>query len=322
MPNIITHTLFFDELYDSFDSSYLEWMDSRKQLMEIGSNGPDFLFFHCFSPERILKRTKLRTLGNVVHHSKVNEFYKMAVYLIRNEKNEEIKKDMMAYVCGHLCHWALDSQVHPYVFYRTGTCKGESAWWHHRFESILDALVLKAQKGITIQEYKAGKICDVSKEMARAIAKIYVPIAKEVYGVDIKPHEILESLNDWKFMQSVFYDPTGSKYKMAHSIEKLVDKDNIFSGYFVPNTAHDPYDTCNLMHKEWLHPCDDSIKSTDSFFDLYAKALNSARIVIDLFLEAIEDESKVDEFTSFLADRNYDTGLSEDKKMKYFDLIW
>ena len=46
MPNIITHTLFADEFLQEASPSLKEWLEPRRQLVEIGSNGPDFLFFH------------------------------------------------------------------------------------------------------------------------------------------------------------------------------------------------------------------------------------------------------------------------------------
>ncbi len=322
MPNIICHTLFLDELYSTLDEEYKEWMEPRKQLMEIGSNGPDILFFHGYDFKRLLKKKEVAHLGGLMHSEKINDFYIKAIECIEKEQNEEIRKDMIAYICGHLCHWALDSNVHPYVFYRTGPCTGQSAWWHHRFESILDAVVLKVKRNCTIEDYRVGSICDASLEMARAIAKIYVPVARDVYDFDLKPHQIVESLHDWNLVQSVFYDPDGKKDQVVRNIEKVLGKENIFSGYIVPNSTVDVYDVCNLMHNRWLHPCDDTIVSTESFFDLYDKSLIVARNAIHLFLDAIDSANGKIDFVHFLQNKNYNLGISSDLEMKYFDTIW
>ena len=143
MPNIITHTLFAQEIFDKVDENTHDLFEPKLHLLEIGSNGPDFLFFHGMNPKDFFKKSDLRVSGSMFHAGHVNEFYQKALISIRNEADEEIKKDMMTYVCGHLCHWALDATSHPYVFYRTGTCKGKSAWYHHRFESLIDAIMLK-----------------------------------------------------------------------------------------------------------------------------------------------------------------------------------
>ena len=48
MPNIITHTLFANEFLEDASTSLQEWLLPRKQLVEIGANGPDFLFFQIY----------------------------------------------------------------------------------------------------------------------------------------------------------------------------------------------------------------------------------------------------------------------------------
>ena len=243
MPNIITHILFTDDVYEKLDDPKYDFLESRLQLMEVGGNGPDFLFFHNLNPTSFMKKTPLRKIGNEVHSHSINDFYASAVASIQKEKDPEIRQDMMTYTCGHLCHWALDSIAHPYVFYRTGRCTGKSSWWHHRFESLIDAIMLKVKNDCTISDFKAYETCEVSLEQARAIARIYVPAIRNVYKVDVLPHQILESLNDWCFVEKLFYDKKGTKFKISHSFEKVLRTESMISGFFVPDEPEDPFDT-------------------------------------------------------------------------------
>ena len=55
MPNIITHTLFAQEIFDKVDEATHDLFEPRLQLLEIGSNGPDFLFFHGMNPKDFFK---------------------------------------------------------------------------------------------------------------------------------------------------------------------------------------------------------------------------------------------------------------------------
>lgn len=322
MPNIITHTLFADEFLEDASTSLQEWLLPRKQLVEIGANGPDFLFFHGLSPTRAFQKTSLRKLGSKVHSQHIREFYQCALACIRKEKDREIQKDMTAYLMGHLMHWSLDSTAHPYVYYRTGCKSAQSSWWHHRFESLIDAIMLKVKREQTIQDFKAYTITDASLEQVRAIARIYVPVARQIYGVDVKPHQILESIEDWNFMQKVFYDASGKKFHFFYNIEKMTNTESAVSGFFVPNQPEDPFDTINLLHKEWVHPCDDEIKSTESFFDLYDRAMDKAFKVNALLLECLEDSTRDEDFLSFIGQKDYDTGLEENLPMVHFDLVY
>lgn len=322
MPNIITHTLFAQEIFDKVDENTHDLFEPRLHLLEIGSNGPDFLFFHGMNPKDFFKKSDLRVSGSMFHAGHVNEFYQKALISIRNESDEEIKKDMMTYVCGHLCHWALDATSHPYVFYRTGTCKGKSAWYHHRFESLMDAIMLKVKKECTIKDFKFYEISDASKEEARAIARIYVSAIRQILGFEIKPHQIMESLKDWHFIESLFYDASGDKLKALQTLETFTKAYNSLSGYIVPNEPDDPYDVMNLLHTRWVHPSDDTMVSTESFFDLYDKAQLLAMEAIRLFLAACENPDLDDDLLNLIKDRNYNLGTNDHKEMINFDLIY
>lgn len=322
MPNIITHTLFAQEIFDKVDEATHDLFEPRLQLLEIGSNGPDFLFFHGMNPKDFYKKSDLRVAGSMFHAAHVNDFYQKALISIRNEQDEDIKKDMMTYVCGHLCHWALDATSHPYVFYRTGPCKGKSAWYHHRFESLLDAIMLKVKRECTIEDFKFYEVCDVTKEQARAIARIYVVAIRQILGFDIKPHQILESLNDWHFIETLFYDASGGKLKALQTLETFTKAYNSLSGYIVPNHPDDPYDVMNLLHTRWHHPSDSSFVSTESFFDLYDRAQLLAMEAIRLFLAACQNPDLDEDLLLLIKDRNYNLGVSNQAEMTNFDLIF
>lgn len=320
MPNIITHVLFARELEDEKLSDDLKKrIEARQQLYEIGANGADYLFFHGVNPKRILEKSTLRVLGQYVHRRGINDFYTEALDVIRHEKESDVKEDEIVYIMGHLTHWALDSTSHPYIFWRTGSGSSDASIRHHKFESILDAVMLKVKKEQTIKDFKAYKICEISIDDVRSISRLYTHIAKAVYGVEIKPHQVLEALNDWYRCQKALYDATGKKKKAFLKVENAIHTPGLVSAMFVPKDPTDPVDVCNLKHREWCHPCDDEKTSTESFFDLYDRAMKEAQQAITLFIAAVDDPSKEQEFIDFLDNRNYTKGLSDNPPMKYFD---
>ena len=67
MPNIITHTLFAQEIFDKVDENTHDLFEPRLHLLEIGSNGPDFLFFHGMNPKDFFKKSDLRVSGSMFH---------------------------------------------------------------------------------------------------------------------------------------------------------------------------------------------------------------------------------------------------------------
>ncbi len=321
MPNIITHTLFAREIKEKLDWPIQELIKKNPQLFDIGSNGPDFLFFHCFSPKRVYHKKTLRSLGGQAHVKHISEFYLSAIDSIRKEKDPQIREQMLVYTMGHLCHWALDSTAHPYVYYRTGNERQRDSWWHHRLESLIDAIMLKVKKECTISDFRVYEVCDTTLDQARAIARIWVPVGRNVFGKDVQPHEIKESLDDWHFMQKLFYDQRGNKYKSLRTIEKLTHTESFLSGYLIPNEPDDPFDVMNLLHKKWVHPCDETITSTESFFDLYDRALGLAQTAVELFYKAVDDDEAKEELVSMIGQKDYTTGLEDHGPMRYFSRI-
>lgn len=321
MPNLITHALFVEDVLDELKNPML---DAHKQLVITGGQGPDFLFFHHSQPWKLWMKTPLRKYGNLFHHEKVNDFYTSAFFSIKHTQNEALKEDMISYVCGHLCHWALDSEMHQLIFSRTGNCIDRSGWAHHRFESLLDAIMLKVKKNQTIKTYDCSKECLSDDEgTARAISRIYIPAIKAIYGEDIQPSLIAEDLHDWKQIQKLLRDPNNSKKAFAQPVEKALHIENAITGFSVPNTVEDNVDLCNLLHDGWRHPITGEVR-TDSVFDLYEAAMKKAKNAIELFLKAVanpETPADLEALLDFIGDRNYDTNMAGSPEPVFFDLI-
>ena len=166
MPNIITHTVFAEDvLYSILSPRLKELIKEELPLFYIGSNGPDFLFFYHVKPWEAHKSHKLNRLGSKVHKQGINAFYEEAISCIKHQRNRRIQQRMFVYLLGHLCHWALDKTTHPYIFYRTGNCKGQSASYHHRLESMIDTEMLLRKKQKTIVQYPPYDIVKTNNEV-------------------------------------------------------------------------------------------------------------------------------------------------------------
>lgn len=322
MPNLITHTLFCEDVLDSLHN---ELLDSHRMLFITGGEGPDFLFFHHSDPfVDAFVPSKLRKYGGIFHDEHVNAFYLSALSSIEQQKNSEIREDMIACLAGHLCHWALDSTMHPLIYARTGNCKGASSWNHHRYESLLDAALLMYRKHVTIKDYEPWKECFSSdRRTARAISQIYGPAIETIYGESIRPADFAQCLKDWERLQRRFYDPSGLKKTLLRPVENVLHLDNLMTGFSIPNNAEDNVDICNLLHTTWRHPVT-GIESTESVFDLLDKALEKAKTAITLFFDALNHPASTlhaQKWIDFLGDRNYDMDLPGSPEPVFFDLI-
>lgn len=322
MPNLITHHLFAKQAYNQCDNSSLQRIISEhSQLYGIGSSGPDFLFFYHMRPWEIYKSHTLNHLGSLIHSTHINDFYAQAINIIQQETNAAIQARETAYLMGHACHWALDATTHPYIFYRTGNCRGISAGYHHRFESMLDAMMLQKWNQTDIAAYDCSMSCAFDEPMLQAIARIYVPICKRIFHQDIKVRQIRECLDSWKQIQKLLRDPKGRKTKVLKFLERILHQPWMISGNVIPNEIDDAYDILNLNKKEWKHPCD-AASSHASFPELYDDALQLAIRAMDMIYACIYQQADGRELFNLLGNRAYDTGREEGMEMKYFDVIY
>ena len=323
MPNIITHKIFAEEVLHRLTKKDIATIiEKHPQIYYIGSNGPDFLFFSHMKPLEALKNHTLNHLGSKMHAGHINDFYKVAIESVQQQTNAEVKENMIAYLFGHLCHWALDKTAHPYIFYRTGTCKGVSAGYHHRFESMMDTMMLDKFKGVSIKDYRCSEICEFDEDMLKAIARIYVPCAKKVYHVDVKVHDLRETLISWHDVQDLLYDPNNVKYTILKGVEAVLHQPWKISGNVVKAKIDPRYDVLNEQHSEWHHPCDDSIVSHASFMDLFNEAIDIAIEVLEKTYGCIEYGAPISTVLDVLKDQAYDTGMDGEREIKYYDIIY
>lgn len=323
MPNIITHKIFAEEVLKNIAKKDIkDIIEKNSQIYYIGSNGPDFLFFYHAKPWEALKNHELNKIGSMLHKQGVNAFYTSAVASIKKEKSTYVKEQMLAYLFGHLCHWALDKYTHPYIFYRTGDCTGISSGYHHKFESMMDTMMLYRYRQLDIKQYPFYKICEYDEEMLKAIARIYVPAIKATLNEDIKVYDLRQSLNEWYEIQKLLYDPKNMKMPLLKGIEKIINQPNLISGNIVPKKLDETYDILNLNQKEWSHPCNAKITSNASFIDLFNQAVQLAVEVLKSAYGCIEYDTDILSLCNILKDEAYDTGMSNLMEMKHFDIIY
>lgn len=323
MPNIITHKLFAQRVFQQCDKLDIKTMiEKHLQLFYIGSNGPDFLFFYHMQPKDMLKEHSLNHIGSALHAGHVNAFYESAIRTIMQENDPFTRESEIVYLLGHLCHWALDMSVHPYIFYRTGHHTRLSSSYHHRFESMLDAMMLKQLYHMDISEYKCSAICEFDSEMLKAIARIYVPAVKDTLHEEIHVYQLRNALTSWHKIQEYLYDPKQTKSGLLKGFEAVMKQPWLVSGNVIPIKIDETYDILNTQKRTWCHPCDNTITSDASFMEMFDEAVAVALSVWKKAYGCLEYGADLQSLLNEIDDRAYDTGRKGNAEMKYFACIY
>lgn len=134
MPSIVTHHLFSKDV-EAYISKKI-----NKECYYIFAQSFDNLFYYKFFLP--ILGQKIRKLGNDAQRGKTNEYFKSILEFIK-AKNLENNEDLLAYLYGSICHFALDSIAHPYVIYETGLASVDKKYrgGHEKMEVMIDAIL-------------------------------------------------------------------------------------------------------------------------------------------------------------------------------------
>lgn len=288
MPAIITHDFFGRDVYDLLFQTIGGSRDEADAFL-LGNQGPDPLFYVVASP-RMAAHHKL---GNTMHSQKPAELL-AALKESLGVLGEDEKAIGRAYALGFLCHYALDSTMHPLVYCNEyalcdagepGLTRDDGSEVHGVIESELDEVVLFTKRGDTIATFNPSReILHASKQVLRAVSKMYAYVALNVYG-EIVPANLFEvAVHDFRRVQGLFYSPSGTKRELVGRVERLVRPHSFFQ-----SMSHRPIESAesvfdNHERAAWTNPFTGDVRTT-SFWDLFEQAQTKAKGLIAAFDE-------------------------------------
>ncbi len=325
MPNIMTHAFLAQDAIESIETQYLATLIAKyPQVYALGSSGPDFLFYYKILPwEKADPENKMREIGNLIHSSHIDDFYQSAIDHIQNTQDDKTREIMTVFIAGHLTHWALDSSAHPYIFAKTGVIGREpTKYWHFRFESMLDTLMVTQVKGFKIENIRMPEFVASDKTTRKAIAELYRKIVIDLFAMDIPDHSYMNCLESMASTAHLLYDPYTLKFPLIQLGEKLSGRLWEFSAHIVTGTPDKQHDILNLAHQSWTHPCNESLVSTESFLDLYLKAKERAQAALYAFDGILNSTQPKASLNLILKDYSYDTGMKNPPQMAFYDPIY
>ena len=150
MPGYDTHYLFGIEAYRKIpDSKIRAVIKKAKNAYVLGMLGPDIFFFYATEVAALRKN-----IGSIMHTKNTGEFLK---HLLDYAGSLDEKKNAveLAYFCGFLTHYYLDSLCHPFVYWRTDYLNKKADYLekHYQYESDMDLVLLRRMRNMTPYEF-------------------------------------------------------------------------------------------------------------------------------------------------------------------------
>jgi hypothetical protein len=219
-----------------------------------------------------------------MHHKKVSEtlesFRRLAF------SNPEPQKSLLyAYLLGFICHFTLDSTMHPFVYAQQyalcdagvkGLDRRDGSVVHGQIEADLDAMMLYQRNGAGIRKNDFTRdVLKAQESTLRLLDKAYRALGHEVYGIDIPADAFSRGVKDMRTTIRVLYSPRGIKRSALGIVERVFRRHSLVQALSLRMGVGETCDFDNNEHSEWTNPFTNVISSA-SFADLYTVALKAA----------------------------------------------
>ena len=322
MPATVVHAYFAQDLNDILPKEIKNKLDVNR-LKTFGQSTDSLMFYNLFS---ILPGKNIRDFQKYFHTNKTQEFFiNLINYIKENDYTEDI--DVNSFLVGAICHYVLDSTVHPYIYYKTGYFnKNDKSTYkynnvHTFMETFLDNDMIKRRESINPYKFNISKFSFDTSKFSNELNDTIKYTFKETFDVDNMDKIYYKSLKQMRNSIFIFrQDRYGIKkffYKLADTFtSKRVFRFEAISYHYPLNDRHN---FLNENHKLWRNPCDYSLTSEESFLDLYLRALKLAKVMICASFDYIN--GKDIELEKVFINKSYITGLDceLDKELKYFE---
>jgi hypothetical protein len=285
MPALLTHDYFGQDVIAYIGGTFFnrdnETLSTElRNAFLLGNQGPDPLFFTLFSPAiRISKE-----FGSLMHREKVDETIE-AFREYASKRPEPQKSLVYAYLLGFICHFTLDSTMHPFVYAQQnalcdagveGLDRSDASVVHGQIEADFDSMLLCQREGVdvSIHDY-TDKVLKASDGTLSVLDAAYQAVALEVYDVELPAGLFARGVKDYRATVRFLYSPQGTKRALLGSVERIFRNHSLLQAITLRAGVGETCDFDNHEREVWINPFTDESDVT-SFADLYHKAVAAA----------------------------------------------
>lgn len=321
MPSTATHAFFVKDVYDILPEKIGKNLNLSKCRM-YGQSIDSLKFYRLFS---FLPGKKIRDFQKYFHENQSQEFFcNLLHYMKDNDIHDE---DTYSYLFGSICHYALDSTIHPYIVYRSGIFDSKNPSTYHYnnvhtfMENFIDNDMIQRRTKTNPYYFDFSQFCfsisPFSTELANTIDFAYY----NTFGISNMSQIYYDSLKQMKMAITLFRrDPRGIKKFFYQLLDSFTSRRCFrFEAVSYHGELEDKHDYLNIQHRLWRNPAIYDKTSTESFVDLYLKAIKFAKVLMCASCDYLSgkniDLEKIFDNTSYVTGLN----CNDKRELKYFD---
>lgn len=315
MPATYTHHIFTKDVFKTLPSSITHSFQDEINLFFLFGKSFDILFFSKYQ------------LASFAHKNFVNLYFKNIIQYMR-ENHFIHNQKALAYLYGSICHYVMDSTIHPFVYYHTGLYNSKDKLTrkylgeHDRMEYMIDAILYQERNHKKIYQANMKKEVFSKVFFTPEFNLLLDTVFFRTFQVSHGSKSIRKGYFHYQF---IVKHVMTSRFGIKKFFFFLFDQIPIKKSFKIFNHSYHikkiDKSVLNLEHHKWCYPVDKKITYHYSFYDLYDIAIIRARTLIMHLDEALNrDEKEINKVLKEIGNNSYATGLDANKysQMKYF----
>lgn len=245
MPGLITHNIVANQIIDRISTD-------NKAAFLLGSLGPDMCYFHRAMP---WQKGPTRAYGKKIHYMQPNALFNCMNELLLINNDPAIK----SFVEGFMCHYALDSTAHPFVYWSIPKYKSyksvkyNDGFIHNFIEYKLDALILMERSGKKVKDIDFGSVIPTDRKAVDAAAYVMSYVINKLFSDNtVTQKTFIQAYADLSYNTHLLQNSSKFTKGAISFFEKLLHIGPILSPLFWGDPDYS-YDYMNLSHCYWYN---------------------------------------------------------------------
>ncbi len=322
MPATITHSYFTVDVFDVLDENIQKKID-LKRIKMFGQGFDPIMFYNLFS---ISPGKNIRKLDDYFHKNKTRDFF---INMLNIMKEKKLKNDIdcCSFLVGFICHYVLDSNIHPYIIYKSGEFNKNNPDTYkynniHMFmETFFDNDMVKRREKINPYKFNLGKFCFDLNSFSINLDYLIDNVFYKTYKVKDMSFIYYKSLKQMKKALVLFRKDRFGVKKIAYkTIDSFTSKKAFrFESVSYHYSLEDKHNFLNTNNKLWRNPAIYDMTSHESFIDLYMRSIKEASLIIKASFDYLN--LKPIDLNTIFTNKSYVSGIDCDnkKELKYFE---
>ncbi|MGI6182012.1 MAG: zinc dependent phospholipase C family protein [Agathobaculum sp.] len=269
MADFVSHHLFGEQALTVFPTAVQQIAAAHPVCFRWGCQGPDPLFYR-----KIALGSPLHKLGNRMHSEHTDELFAALARGVR-DLSGEAREIAAAYFFGFVCHYALDSEIHPYVYCRQEQIRSADARLsasaiHCQIESDIDYLLYEHTRQAAVTTFSPRDFYTLETSEKAVLAALLHAVLYRVYGEDIPTHELRGAFDEMLKWESFLYSNRRLTYCGAQRVERLLGRGALLTGHM--KVERPEWDALNEAHDPWHNLWAPEQPRTESVPELFGLA--------------------------------------------------